>query len=911
MSADPAVDIPADGASSAAITATIQDGSGEAVVQGTSVTFSTTLGVFPDGSTTYTRSTENDSGVVVVALKSSIAGEARVTASSSGTSQGVTVQFIAVPDVPATLSLQSSKTTVASNGSDNATITAVVLAKSNAVIKDVTVSFSSFTAGETPTAGQLSASNAVTDADGKASVTFSSGPDKANHYVSIGASVFGIEEQRYVNVEITGTTVALSADTTNIEVGASAVPLGITVSDAGGTVVKGAPVTLTVSPAGRVTLSKQSGNTKDNGRLDVEILGTASGTVTITAQSLGAEASRDFVVGEPGFVFGITSPEEDPASLYTGSFLPIGVNAPDQEKVLFVTTVGELTGGGGTGRVITVPVSGGRASAVLSSDTAGVATVWVMDERDSFTSDSLKVDIYPPVSESSQIALQASPTVIETNAGDINTSTLVATVKNADDQIIKGAPVVFSMERATGGGEFISPSIAYTNKEGKATATFTSGSLSSDATGVKICASVAGIPAAGSSCASIIIGGTAGAVTITHGTVIESTSNDTTYRLPMSVLVSDSDGNPVKGTAVSLGVWPTRCATGYWEEVEENKCEPRYECVLDNEDANRNLILDPGEDGNGDGFLTPPISAAGEIPPYVTTDENGVATFDLVYLKSSAVWVETEVTATTLVLGTETKSTFTFWLPYLKDEACHLPHSPFHTKSVTLVAAPSTLAADGSSLSTVTAIVTDALDRPANGEIVTFSVTSGTGTVNPAFDVTANGIAQTTYRASSAPGTETITATVLGSECASATADITLTPADFPTADFESADLGDQNHVLFTDASEPSGSTKASIVSWSWTFRRASGTVVTTSAAQNPGSVSLGSSGFYVVELTVTDALGARDTVIKAVEVKSQTVPPTAPTADFNWTDLGDGDHVLFTDDSTAVTGTTLTSWSW
>ncbi|MDD5723917.1 MAG: PKD domain-containing protein, partial [Syntrophales bacterium] len=42
-----------------------------------------------------------------------------------------------------------------------------------------------------------------------------------------------------------------------------------------------------------------------------------------------------------------------------------------------------------------------------------------------------------------------------------------------------------------------------------------------------------------------------------------------------------------------------------------------------------------------------------------------------------------------------------------------------------------------------------------------------------------------------------------------------------------------------------------------------------------------------------------------------QTVPPTAPTADFNWTDLGDGDHVLFTDDSTAVTGTTLTSWSW
>ncbi len=906
LTAEPSEEIPADGSSSAAITATLSDGSGGAVSQGTKVTFSTTLGSFANGATSYTVTTEDDSGTRMVSLSSSTPGTATVTASSDGVTQGVTVQFVAVSDTPAALSLESSKTTVKSDTSDSVTITATVRAQSSAIIEGVPVAFEA-------TGGQLSASNVETDVDGKASVTFSAGSDKENHYVSIGAFVYGIEEPRYVNVEITGTTVALSANTTNIEVGAPAVDLTITVNDAGGTGIDGAPVILTATPAGRVTLSAESWNT-DNGRVDVDVSGSTPGDVTVTAQSLGSEASLDFVVGEEGFVFGITSPEEDPASLYTGSILPIVVNAPDQDDVLLVTTVGQLTGGGETGRVITVPVSAaGTASAVLISDAAGVATVWVMDATDPLTSDSLKVGIDPPVSESSQIAFQASPTVIETNAGDINTATLVATVRNDCDQIIKGAPVAFSITdgTATGGGEFISPAITYTNNEGKATATFTAGAISSGANGVEICASVVGMPAAGSDCLSIIIGGTAGSVMITHGTAIESVSNDTAYTLPMAVQVTDSNGNPVQGTTVSLGVWPKRCASGYWYEVEDDKCEPLYECILDNEDENRNLILDSAEDRNGDGFLTPPNSAAGAIPRYVTTDENGVATFELIYTKSSAAWIEDEFTATTLVLGTETKTTSTFWLPYIEEDACHLPHSPYNTKSITLSADPSTLTADGISTSAVTAMVTDALNRPADGEVVTFMVTSGTGTIAPSFTVTVDGIAEATYTASNTTGTETITAAVVGSECASATADITLTTAEFPIASFAAEDLNDEDHVLFTDASTPSLVTGAAIVEWYWTFARATGTVISHSSIQDPGSVSLDSAGSYVVTLTVTDSLGAQDTVMKVVEVADQTVQATAPTASFSSTDLGDSNHVLFTDDSTAVSGTSIHNWFW
>lgn len=907
LSADPPAGIPADGASSAAITATIRDGSGEAVAQGTAVTFSTTLGVFPNGAPTYAVSTLNDSGVVVASLRSVIAGEALVTVSSSGTSQGVPVGFVVASDVPSSLSLESSKTTVKSDNSDSATITAIVRAESSAVIEGVPVAFRA-------TGGELLASSAQTDARGRAEVTFSAGTDRENHAVTITATVSGLEE-RSVDVAIVGTTVALSVNRTNIEIGAPAVHLLIRVRDAGGEQgVFNAPVVLTAAsnPDGMVSLSKYTGVTDSNGELDVELSGTVSGTVTVTVQVLGAQASKDFVVGEVGFVFGITSPVDDSASLYVGDTLPIVVNAPDQTAVLFVTTVGTLTGAGGTGQVITVPVTGGTASAVLSSAVAGIATIWVMDADDPSTNDSLKVDISPPVSDSSQVALQATPTVIETNAGDVNTATLIATVRNADDQIIRGAPVVFSMERATGGGEFISPSIAYTNSQGQATATFTSGSLASDAAGVTVCAAVAEMPAIATSCVSIIIGGTAGSVVISQGSVIESVNNDTAYRLPMSVLVTDSAGSPVVGAAVSLSVWPSRCATGHWVEVKEDVCEPLYECVLINEDLNKNGRLDPGEDRNGDGSLTPPAAAAGEVPAQVITDENGAATFDLIYLKSSTAWIEDQVTATTVVNGTETRSAYTFWLPWLVDESCHLPSSPYSTKSVALVAVPATLIADGSSTSTVSAAVIDALSRTvADGEIVTFVVSSGTGTVDPASAVTVGGVAETTYTASSVAGTETVAAYVAGAECAQATVDITLTPATFPTALFDWADLGDEQHVLFTDASIPSAATGVPIVSWSWTFRRASGTLIRTSTAQNPGSVSLGSPGFYVAELRVADGLGAQDTVIEAVEVRSQTVPATAPMAGFKSDTTLPDQYVLFTDTSTAVSGTSIVSWYW
>ena len=61
----------------------------------------------------------------------------------------------------------------------------------------------------------------------------------------------------------------------------------------------------------------------------------------------------------------------------------------------------------------------------------------------------------------------------------------------------------------------------------------------------------------------IIIGGTAGSVVIGPPTKI-TVLNPSTYSLPMTVMVTDSAGNPMPGAIVSLSAWPLQYSSGVW-----------------------------------------------------------------------------------------------------------------------------------------------------------------------------------------------------------------------------------------------------------------------------------------------------------------------------------------------------------
>ncbi|MGL5986105.1 MAG: hypothetical protein ACRCZ5_04420, partial [Burkholderiales bacterium] len=83
-----------------------------------------------------------------------------------------------------------------------------------------------------------------------------------------------------------------------------------------------------------------------------------------------------------------------------------------------------------------------------------------------------------------------------------------------------------------------------------------------------------------------------------------------------------------------------------------------------------------------DGFLTPQNSNAGSIPKTVTTDVNGVATFDFEYLKSNSIWTVVRMSASTVVQGTETKSQVIFRLGVSEEDVklpgtCRISDSPY------------------------------------------------------------------------------------------------------------------------------------------------------------------------------------------------------------------------------------------
>jgi len=640
-------------------------------------------------------------------------------------SVSLTLNAGAVPPPASTatqISLGTTQTSVLSDNSNNATITATVLDANFAVVPGAVVQF-------TATGGQLSASTGVTDANGQVPVTFSSGTvDPTNQVVNITATVAGVVPplSAQIPIQIVGSTVTLVTNLTNLT---SAPPgnvasLTVTVRNAGGVPVFNTPVTLSLDPnpllTGAVTLFPQVGTTDLNGQLAITVTGTLAGNVNVIAQAVGAQATQAYTVSTIGAAFGICdpnatvllppppcSPVAGPVSAPTNAITPLTVwvnvplAVPAIASVRFATTLGAWNAVPGQ-TVVTIPTAlPGFFSATLASTLAGIANVQVdgLDAAGNVVATDLLTVAFSATS-AAQITLQSNVNVVPPSTGGLtHTATLTATVRDALGQVVGGAPVAFSILNPTGGGETVSPVVALTDATGRAVTTFTSGSLSSTPLGVNIQAGVIGTALTAQ--ANIVIGGTAGSVLISRGSQI-TIVDATTYALPMAVLVSDSNGNAVANAVVSLKAWPLQFSTGFWVDTSgppPDGTGPFAAAItgtFNNEDLNRNLILDlvtnpfspclggPEDGCTGhpvDGVLTPPNSAAGSVPLTVTTNASGVANFDLTYLKNSAVWIVDEITASTLVFGTETTSQLIFRLPPERGEADSgvLPGSPYGT----------------------------------------------------------------------------------------------------------------------------------------------------------------------------------------------------------------------------------------
>ncbi|MCP4345271.1 MAG: hypothetical protein GY795_07065 [Desulfobacterales bacterium] len=711
------------------------------------------------------------------------------------------------PDKADYFTIVTSTASVKSDNSDSAEITVTTMDSKHVAVQGINVSFEA-------NGGLLGASVVETDENGKATVTFSAGTvDQENKLVTIKATVPGFTDPKTTSVLITGTKITLAADKTELGRGT----LSITVLNAGEQPIQDAPVTIiSVNPNTQIenekikiepdegyedsfTPEKNEYSTDVNGTVKVKVIGNIIGSAMLRVKSMGVVATQEYRVVSVGEMFtilrlAVNGEEEeiidDHVSMYIGDTAHLTINAPGRNTVSFSTTLGNWSAeeGGVYKKVIDVPVAAEVASAWFKSDEVGQATIQVFDKDDPITSNIFRISIAADPEQAASVTLQSGSSVVPISTSEVvNSTTLRATVRNAEGQVVRNARVSFSIENSTNGGETVSPPIAYTDSSGVAESVFTSGTLGSDASGVKIIATLEVGDTSQSDDLNIIISGVAASIQLTRGTVFTSVQDETAYELPMSVTVSDANGNPVSGVSVSLSAWPSQYATGTWIKCdEEPPCCLNREKMSINEDANRNLKWDTEEvDANGDGEPAPPSSAAGVLPQSVTTGENGMGSFSLTYPKNSAGWIEDEITANTFILSEESRVTYKFWLPFATAERCGLPDSPYSEEPaasfVVISAKPSEITADGSSTSEITALVTDdqgnGIGNTAKDEDgkmleevkIVFSVNQGDidSTTEPMngiqtrFETYVNkGAASATLTSSKFPGTCTVSVTV-------------------------------------------------------------------------------------------------------------------------------------------------------
>ena len=597
----------------------------------------------------------------------------------------------------ASLQLSASSITVPSDNTASTTITVTALSASNAALPGIVVALSTDT-------GIVSASTVTTGSDGTTTFTFKSGTaSSANRTATITATA-GATAQ--IAIQIAGSTLSVLSTTGSsvINNGSNSVIVTFIAKNAQGAGLVNTPYTaswVTTTGGSLLGITPVSGNTDANGKFAITVTGAgaAPGTATLTGTAAGSTASATINVTTAIATFGITQTSNSTGAVVTinpttvpmqiGDQLTVTVATPNVSNVVFTTSQGTWIGGTQT---ISVAPSAGVASAILTETLAGQANVQVNDAGNTTLTDSLIVGVTAVTPY--KVLLTASPTVVPKSSGTTaGTSILVATVLDTNNQPVGNVPVSFSLLNTTGGGENVSPVVVYTATldgggvyRGQASATFTSGSLSSSATGVQVRATVGttGVvtnTAPSSADASIVIGGTAGSIAFGISTKITELS-PTTYQLPISVLVSDANGNPQANQVVSLSVWPIAWNTGVVAVCSRDADNGTNQGSFYNEDMNSNLILDsvaPGvpEDGyrkyynSGtvvaggtiDGLITPVNSAGGSLPASVITDANGVANFNLTYLKSSAIWTAVRIRASTVVQGSSTVSQQQFWLP--------------------------------------------------------------------------------------------------------------------------------------------------------------------------------------------------------------------------------------------------------
>jgi parallel beta-helix repeat protein len=423
---------------SSTLTATATDQYGNPVADGTTISFTTSLGTL-SGSTATT-----NGGDAVVTLTSMTPGVATVTATVGSLSATALVTF--TPGAPFTLTLTAVPATLPVGNSSTLTATATDQF-GNPVADGITISFTTSLGGVSPvtatTVGGVVTATLTSTVAGVATVTATVNSLSATTQVTFTAGA--------------PFTLTLTAVPATLPVGNSSTLTATATDQYGNPVADGTTISFTTSLG---ALSSSTANTS-GGDASVTLSSTVAGvaTVTATVNSLSATAQVTFTPGAP-FTLTLTAV---PATLPVGNSSTLTATATDQfgnpvadgTTISFTTSLGTLSSGAAT-------TSSGSATVTLSSIVAGVATVTATVGSLSTT---VQVTFTPGAPFTFTFTL--TPTVIVANG--ISQSVGTATVVDQYGNPVGGVTVNF----LAGIGSF-SPASGVTNASGQITATLTS-----------------------------------------------------------------------------------------------------------------------------------------------------------------------------------------------------------------------------------------------------------------------------------------------------------------------------------------------------------------------------------------------------------------------------------------------------
>lgn len=531
----------------------------------------------------------------------------------------------------AALDLKTSTPSVGSDGRTVALITAFVKDSSNRALANQTVDFST-----TDNGSMVRIITARTDASGVATASLQVN-DPTNRSVPVTAVTGSLS--RTVSVAVVGTTLTISGPSSLIANAPTDFTVGL--RDSSGTVLTGKTVTVTSSRGN--ALSAASVVTNSAGQAQFSLTGTQAGTDTIVVSALGSSATAAVQVASAQVVFSAPSANQE---VVVAALQPVSVTYMINGVPQVGTTIQFSATRGALSAPSAVTDGTGRASVSVSSATAGVSTITalvgslVSSQRVEFVSRT-----------PAKLTLQASPANVNVNpAGtSANSSQLIAVVRDAADNPVKGQTVAFTQVIDPSNGE-ISPAVATTDSSGVATVAFYPGPNS---TGTNQIVMRGEIPGAGvSGTATLTATGQEVSVRVGTGNTIESPSLSS-YAMPWTVVVSNASGNPVENASVQVSLVATRYGKGYYYAVATGWVQVvTQRCI--SEDVNGNGDLDAGEDTNGDRALTPSNVAVASVLGSGRTDANGTASLSVVYPKDYANWVDMRLRVTMKTLaGTE------------------------------------------------------------------------------------------------------------------------------------------------------------------------------------------------------------------------------------------------------------------